>query len=206
MTIFSKLAKGTEQLAESLSAKLNESWEKYRNKSPKDIYIEVKKKVEQDLNEIKNSDAPEDIRVGKIITYTAATCGALAMANPLPLSDFFVLTPIQCVMVANIGKIKGFELSMERSKEIIFEMLTTVGWGLLAQHMIVSAYKTFLPFLGGALSFPLVYGFTYAIGQISDYYFDNKRSGKEIDKKVFQEIWKQLYKQGVDKGKEVDKK
>ena len=124
MTLFSKLAKGTEQLAESLSAKLNESWEKYRNKSPKDIYIEVKEKVEQDLNEIKNSDAPEDIRVGKIITYTAATCGALAVANPLPLSDFFVLTPIQCVMVANIGKIKGFELSMERLKKL---KLTTLN-------------------------------------------------------------------------------
>ena len=46
-------------------------------------------------------------KTDRIIHGTGAICGVLAI-QPIPFADIFILTPIQTVMVMNIGKAYGF--------------------------------------------------------------------------------------------------
>lgn len=158
-------------------------------------------KAEQYFSKVDLGGLTTEEKVGKVITYTSATCGAVAL-QPFPVADFFLLTPIQVVMVMKIGQLMGYEVSKREAKEVLYEIVGVVGWGLLARTLIVTGYKTFIPFLGGLLSFPLVYGATYALGKSAEYYYTRKIEGKPIDINDFKVLWHNATEEGRQKGEQ----
>jgi uncharacterized protein (DUF697 family) len=131
-------------------------------------------------------------------------CSLIAI-QPIPFADIFILTPTQILMGSEIAKIRGYEIS-DNSVEIIFKEITgIIGLGIIAQQLSIGAYKTFLPFLGGITTIPLVYGLTFGIGKVVDYYIITKLNGSEIDHKEIQNIFKFSRKLGEKEGKEREK-
>ena len=158
-------------------------------------------KAEQYFSKVDLGGLTTEEKVSKVITYTSATCGAVAL-QPFPVADFFLLTPIQVVMVMKIGQLMGYEVSKREAKEVLYEIVGVVGWGLLARTLIVTGYKTFIPFLGGLLSFPLVYGATYALGKSAEYYYTRKNEGQPIDINDFKVLWHNATEEGRQKGEQ----
>lgn len=105
----------------------------------------------------------KDMKVDLVIHATSLICAIVAV-QPIPFADIFVLTPIQLVMVSALNKILGNPFEKSSIKEVLSSLLVVVGWGTLAQHVILGLYKTIIPFLGGVTTIPLVYGATYALG------------------------------------------
>ena len=133
----------------------------------------VRNKLENEIFKIENrSDISDDEKVEKIIKTFSASCAAIT-TQPIPFADIFVLTPIQAYMGTRIGSIRGVPVSEAKSTEIIKELGTVVGLGLLAQQLVIGAYK-FIPYWGPITTIPMVYGLTYAIGKVMDHYFIQK--------------------------------
>lgn len=144
----------------------------------------------------------EDKRVERVIKFCSALCAGIAL-QPIPIADFPILTTIEVAMVMKIGNIRGFQISRDRALDILKEILGVVGLGYLAKSGIIFAYKTFIPFLGGFFTIPLVYGACYAIGKVADFYFVQKRSGNPINKKELQVIYKRELEEGKRIGSEL---
>jgi uncharacterized protein (DUF697 family) len=162
----------------------------------------VRKKLKQNITQIENrSDLTEEEKISLIVKTFSATCAAIAI-QPIPFADIFILTPIQAYMGSRIGAIRGLPISERKVKEIIKEIGGIVGLGLLAQQLVISGYKTFIPFLGAITTIPIVYGMTYAIGKVIDAYFIQKRKSGKIDPEVLKSLWKDMLKKGKKIGKE----
>ncbi len=114
-----------------------------------------------------------------IIQATSLLCGIVA-AQPIPFADIFVLTPIQLVMVTYLNKIKGNPYKKAEVNEVLVSLLGVVGWGTLAQHVILGLYKSVLPFLGAVTTIPLVYGATYALGKCTEVMIEAKVKDQKI--------------------------
>lgn len=96
----------------------------------------------------------------------AAEAAAVVALNPLPLSDFLVLTPIQIRMVARIGAVYGRRLD----EESVLELLATIGAGLGAR----SVFQGLLSFIPGVKQFvgaPFASAATYGLGCAARAYF-----------------------------------
>ena len=83
-------------------------------KSNKNHINNSKKDLEKEINNIINENIPIEKKINKIIHATGISCGIIAL-QPIPIADIFILTPIQAIMVLNIGKIKGFEINIKRA-------------------------------------------------------------------------------------------
>lgn len=147
------------------------------------------------------TDLTTDAKVSRIKHMTCATCAAVAI-QPIPFADIFILTPIQGLMAVKIANIHGIKISEQESTEIVKELFGLIGLGVMAQQFAIGLYKTVLPFLGAITTIPLVYGLTYAIGGVMDFYFGQKAAGRPIDKQKIQEIFKNARKEGKQKGKD----
>ena len=161
--------------------------------SIKDLIIN---KLQREYIGIENrDDINDDEKVKQIINITASVCAAVAF-QPIPFADIFILTPIQAYMGSRIASIRGIKVSSFDIKESIVEISKVIGLGLVAQQVAIGAYKTGLPFLGGFMTLPLVFGLTYGIGQVMDFYLINKAKGELISPEKLKEIWKRAKKEG----------
>lgn len=115
-----------------------------------------------------------------VIRNAALLTGAVAV-EPLPFADLLLITPLQIKMVLHIGKIHGFEISAERAREIIQELGATIAYGMLARQVMRGLAKLALPVVGGLITAPAVYGWTYALGRLAEQYFEQKRLGLPFD-------------------------
>ncbi|ACV63738.1 GTPase associated putative protein/domain-like protein [Desulfofarcimen acetoxidans DSM 771] len=163
-------------------------------------FEEVKEKLAREYAQLESSSCSEHESVDKIIMVTSALCAGIAV-QPLPFADIAILTPLQAFMAMKIGKIKGFELSTWRSKEIIVELGGLTGMGFLAQQATISLYKLGLPFAGGFFTLPIAFAFTYAMGRVVSYYFDVRRAGEPLDRDIVCKIWNAALQEGKKLGK-----
>jgi uncharacterized protein (DUF697 family) len=85
-------------------------------------------------------------------------------------------------MVLHIGKIYGFEITPERGREIVRELGATVAYGLVARQVMRGVVKTIAPIIGGVVTAPLVYGWTFALGRVAERYFQAKTQGLPFEK------------------------
>lgn len=142
----------------------------------------AKKKLANEFFAIeKRDDLSDDAKVQHIIKISASVCAALAI-QPIPFADIFVLTPLQTLMGERIGAIRGFPISKKQSSDLLKEIAGVAGLGLLAQQLALGAYKVGLPGLAGFTTIPLVFGLTYAIGQVMNEYFKRKVKGEQLSK------------------------
>lgn len=98
--------------------------------------------------------------------------------EPIPFADMLLITPVQAKMVLHIGKIYGYELDATRSSEILKELGATVAYGYMARQVMRGVIKTVAPILGGVVTAPLVYGWTFALGRLAERYFQSKIEGR----------------------------
>lgn len=121
-------------------------------------------------------DLSTEENVEEVIKSAALLSGAIAV-EPVPFADILLITPLQAKMVLHIGKIYGFEITPERSREIAQELGATVAYGVVARQVMRGVAKIALPVIGGIITAPAVYGWTFALGRVAQQYFERKRAG-----------------------------
>lgn len=146
-------------------------------------------------------DLSADQKVSRIIKITASVCAAVAI-QPIPFADIFILTPIQAYMGTRIAAVRGLSATRNEVSTYIKEIAGVIGLGMAAQQFAIGAYKLGLPFLGGFMTIPLVYGLTYGIGRVIDIYMVRKAEGRPVDPKILKRIWKE----GREEGKKATDK
>ena len=168
------------------------------------IIAKAREKLKQEVLEIENrTDISDDEKVTRIIKVFSTTCAAVAV-QPIPFADIFVLTPIQAYMGTRIAAIRGVPVSESKATEIIKELAGIVGLGLLAQQLIIGAYK-FIPYWGIITTIPMVFGMTYALGKVMDFYFIKKSRKEKIDPEIIKNIWEETLRQKKAEGKKKSK-
>jgi len=166
---------------------------------------DAKKKLKNEILEIENrTDISNDEKANRIIKTISTTCAAIAI-QPIPFQDVFILTPIQAYMGTRIAAIRGVPTSKAEITEIIKEIAGVAGMGLLAQQLVLGAYKVGLPGLGGFMSIPVVYGMTFAIGKVMDEYLISKSKNKTFDPETLKSSWKEWLEKGKSEGKKIKK-
>ncbi len=166
-----------------------------------ELLTKAKARLQSEVLDIESrTDLTADEKVSRIIVIFSSVCAGIAI-QPIPFADIFILTPIQAFMGARISAIRGIPLAEKDVTEVLKEIAGVVGLGLLAQQLVIGAYKTFLPFLGGFMTIPVVFGLTYAIGQVMDQYFIRRAKGERMNKEEIKKAWERAKKAGEAEGK-----
>ncbi|MBB6099283.1 uncharacterized protein (DUF697 family) [Deinobacterium chartae] len=114
------------------------------------------------------------------VTRAAALLSAAVAVEPIPFADMVLITPIQMKMVMHIGLIYGFELSPSRIRQLVAELGATFAYGMLARQVMRGVAKIVAPAVGGVLTAPMVYGWTFALGKLAESYFRAQLSGEKF--------------------------
>lgn len=148
-------------------------------------YAETLQRVmSADYDDASDTERAEAVR--ELITVCSVAAGAVTI-QPIPFVDTALISPIQIAMVQGIGRIYGHRLD----NKAIVEMLSTFGASIVAQNVIMAAAKL-IPFFGWVVTLSMAYALTFAIGEVSDFYFKNGRGVSSSDMKdMFQRIYKQ---------------
>jgi uncharacterized protein (DUF697 family) len=153
--------------------------------------MDIFKFIKENTYGIEKLDIPTDKKIDKILLSFSTICAATAV-QPIPFADIFILTPIQLYMGTLIARVRGYEFTMS---QVYKEILGLLGLSYLAQQTAIGLYKTVLPFLGGFMTIPLVFGLTYAIGKVMNFYFVSKTEGKKFTKEDLINVFKQERKE-----------
>lgn len=166
-----------------------------------DIIDIAKKKIAAEITDIENrTDLSDDQKRSRIIHIFSVTCAAVAV-QPIPFADIFVLTPIQAYMGVRLSAIRGMSLSDAEATDLLKEIAGIVGLGMAAQQVALGLYKVGLPFLAGFTTIPLVYGLTYAIGRIMDFYLEKKSKGQTVSNADLKSMWEKYREEGKQQAK-----
>lgn len=130
-------------------------------------------------NVVEDPSIPQEKKTSLIIHTTSMLCAIVAV-QPIPFADVWILSPIQLIMVTYLNKAIGNPFESSKMKEILTSLLAIVGWGVLAQQVILGAYKTILPFVAGVTTIPLVYAATYALGKGAVVVLESKKRDKAV--------------------------
>ncbi|MFC5849996.1 YcjF family protein [Deinococcus petrolearius] len=118
----------------------------------------------------------QEENVEEVVKSAALLSGAIAV-EPIPFADILLITPVQVKMVLHIGKIYGFEVSSARAAEIARELGATVAYGFAARQVMRGLAKLALPVIGGLITAPAVYGWTFALGRLAQNHFERRLAG-----------------------------
>lgn len=166
-----------------------------------DIIETAKKKIAAEITNIENrTDLSDEQKRSRIIHIFSVTCAAVAV-QPIPFADIFVLTPIQAYMGVRLSAIRGMPLSDAEATDLLKEIAGIVGLGMAAQQVALGLYKVGLPFLAGFTTIPLVYGLTYAIGRIMDFYLEKKSKGQAVSNADLKSMWEKFREEGKQQAK-----
>jgi uncharacterized protein (DUF697 family) len=162
---------------------------------------EIWKFINGDFNNLDEDGKKENTSK---VRQIAATTGAIASAIPnVPFADFFIITPIQALMVRAIGNIYGYKLNESTATEI----LTVIGGGWLGQQTLLAAFRIGLPGAGGLVGSIFVYGWTYGMGKAAEVYFASNMTASKEDLKKARESGTQegaaAYKQDEELRKRI---
>lgn len=133
-----------------------------------------------------------DKEADKIITTAATSAGAAVFANPVPVSDFLILVPIQIGMVIKLGAIYGETINKKSAVEIV----TTLGAGVTTR-LIFQTVVSWVPVIKNALGPPVASAATYGIGKAAKKYF--KGQGVPTEEELKAEVEGEFNRQR-DKG------
>jgi uncharacterized protein (DUF697 family) len=139
------------------------------------------------LGDFTGATDDEKASAAKELIQVCSVAASAVTIQPIPFLDTALLAPIQIGMVQGIGKVHGYKLD----KKSIVEMLSTFGASLVAQNVMMAAAK-FVPFFGWVVTLSMAYALTYAIGEVSTFYFKNGRGTSQGElKTMFERIYKE---------------
>ena len=127
-------------------------------------------------------------RISKhLVKIFSGIAGTVAL-TPIPVSDIYILTVLQCLLVCLIAALSGRDISIETAKEFLFSIGGITGAGYvfrLAAQQTSKLLNVFWPGSGSAVSAGIAALGTNAIGKAAiGYYIDEKNL--EEAKKVFE--------------------
>lgn len=99
-----------------------------------------------------------------------STIAASIGATPIPISDIFILTPLQILLIAIIGGLSCRTVSKETIGEFLTAAGINIGGGLLLRNIARQLVK-FIPGVGSVISSGIAYVGTYTIGKAAEAYF-----------------------------------
>ena len=167
------------------------------------IIQKAKQKLQAEITDIENrDDLSDEQKRSRIIHIFSVTCAAVAV-QPIPFADIFVLTPIQAYMGVRLSAIRGMPLSDAEATDLLKEIAGVVGLGMAAQQIALGLYKTGLPFLAGFTTIPLVYGLTYAIGRVMDFYLEKKSRGQMVSDVDLKQMWQKSREEAKQNSKQL---
>jgi uncharacterized protein (DUF697 family) len=139
------------------------------------------------LDDIRTKDfttsplAERDKAARDVVNMASYACAVVAV-SPIPFSDAVLSLPVQSAMVVTIGHIYGRKLSEADSKDLIVELATTAGIGMLARQGI----KLLLPVVGALITVPAAFAANWGMGRVAMEYFRHPGATKEQLKKVYE--------------------
>ena len=104
-------------------------------------------------------------------------------------------------MGVRLSAIRGMPLSDAEATDLLKEIAGIVGLGMAAQQVALGLYKVGLPFFAGFTTIPLVYGLTYAIGRIMDFYLEKKSKGQTVSNADLKSMWEKFREEGKKQAK-----
>ncbi|MCU0695877.1 MAG: DUF697 domain-containing protein [Myxococcaceae bacterium] len=116
-----------------------------------------------------------------VINMASYGCAVVAV-SPMPFSDVVLSLPMQSAMVMTVGHIYGRKVTQADAKDLVLELGTVVGAGMLARQGI----KALLPVVGALLTVPAAYAMNWGIGRVAMEYFKNPGLPKDQLQKVFE--------------------
>ncbi len=125
--------------------------------------------------------ADRDKAARDVVNMASYACAVVAV-SPIPFSDAVLSLPVQTAMVVTVGHIYGRKLTEADSKELVVELATTAGVGMLARQGI----KALLPVVGALLTVPAAFAANWGIGRVAMEYFRHPGATKEQLKKVYE--------------------
>ncbi|MDX2011213.1 MAG: DUF697 domain-containing protein [Myxococcaceae bacterium] len=115
-----------------------------------------------------------------VINMASYGCAVVAV-SPMPFSDVVLSLPMQSAMVMTVGHIYGRKVTQADAKDLVLELGTVVGAGMLARQGI----KALLPVVGALLTVPAAFAMNWGIGRVAMEYFKNPGLPKDQLQKVF---------------------
>lgn len=104
-----------------------------------------------------------------LVRSFALWAGGLTLM-PIPFADLVFLIPIQSAMVLKIARIYDID---DPPEKVLSYIAAACGVSVAGQVTTV-VVANFVPILGKLVSAPLVYGWTYGLGEAAVYYFENR--------------------------------
>jgi uncharacterized protein (DUF697 family) len=139
------------------------------------------------LGDFAGATEDEKARAAKELIQVCSVAASAVTIQPIPFLDTALLAPIQIGMVQGIGKVHGYKLDQKS----ILEILSTFGASIVAQNVMMAAAK-FVPFFGWVVTLSMAYALTYAIGEVSSFYFKNGRGASQAElKTMFERVYKE---------------
>jgi uncharacterized protein (DUF697 family) len=130
---------------------------------------------------------PEREQAAKALVQVSSLGAAAITLAPLPVIDFVAITPMQASMVMAVGKVYGRTLDLKEARNVLVELASVCGAGLLARQVFTTATKVLLPGLGGVLSAPYAFAVTWAMGHTAMRYFEDREGNQGKLKRVFED-------------------
>jgi uncharacterized protein (DUF697 family) len=116
-----------------------------------------------------------------VINMASYGCAVVAV-SPIPFSDAVLMLPVQSAMVMTIGHIYGRNLTEADSRDLLLELGTTAGVGLLTRQGI----KALLPVVGALLTIPAAFAASWGLGRVAMEYFAHPGATREQLKQVYE--------------------
>jgi uncharacterized protein (DUF697 family) len=120
-------------------------------------------------------------RIAREVINMSSYAVALVAISPLPLTDVVLTLPIQTGMVITVGHVYGRKVSKASAQELLLELGTTAGVGLLARQGI----KALIPVFGALLTVAPAYAANWAMGRVAMEYYKNPKLTQDNLKEVF---------------------
>ncbi|HNZ26152.1 MAG TPA: hypothetical protein PLG34_05260 [Spirochaetota bacterium] len=125
-----------------------------------------------------------------IVKNFSLISGAVGFIPFVPVSDIFILTPLQIVMINSIFRLYDFEFD---AKEFLKTAGATLGAGVVFRFTS-KLLCNFVPFLGWAINSSVAFAGCYAIGIVARRYAEEKGA-------VSADSLKDIFEKAADDGK-----
>ncbi len=140
-----------------------------------DTLEDIRKKDFTSVAAAARDDAARDV-----INMASYACAVVAV-SPIPFSDAVLMLPVQSAMVMTVGHIYGRKVTQADAKDLLIELATTAGIGMLARQGI----KALLPVVGALLTVPAAFAANWGIGRVAMEHFRNPGTPREQLKKMY---------------------
>jgi len=122
-----------------------------------------------DYLQVKNQTAQMKKFTTSIIKRFSTVAGGVG-SSPIPVADFFILTPLQLLMIILIGSLAGKDMKVETAHEYLGAMGLNIG-AALGFRSVAHQLTKMIPFGGMFISGGIASSATYALGKSAEMYF-----------------------------------